>query len=68
MIKKMLMLSLVCLIGMTYVLGAAVNVTGEWELTTTTKKGEKKATFKFTQDGEKLTAAMIRKNGKDLFI
>lgn len=66
MIKKMLMISVVCLLGMTLVLSAAVDVSGEWELTTTIKKGEKKVTFKFTQDGEKLTAAMKRGNGKDL--
>lgn len=62
----MLMIGVVCLLGMTFVLGAASDVTGNWELTTTTKKGERKSTFEFVQDGDKLTAVMKRKKSNDL--
>ncbi|MFC2155777.1 hypothetical protein ACFLRB_04725, partial [Acidobacteriota bacterium] len=54
------------LLGAVFLLAAAVNVTGDWELVIKTKKAEKKADFNFVQDGEKLTATMKREKGKGL--
>jgi len=39
---------------------AAVNVTGAWEYTMTTPRGEMKSDISFVQDGEKLTVTMTR--------
>jgi Zn-dependent metalloprotease len=66
MIKRILMISVIFLLGMTFVLGAAVDVTGNWELTTKMKKGEKKIAYEFVQAGEKLTAVMKKAKGKSL--
>jgi len=44
--------------------GAQVaNVSGEWELTVQTPRGEMPLTTKFTQDGEKLTVTMTGPRG-----
>jgi len=37
---------------------AAVNVTGTWDYTMVTQRGEQKSTLVFAQDGEKLTVTM----------
>ncbi|MCX6566805.1 MAG: hypothetical protein NTW38_10385 [Candidatus Aminicenantes bacterium] len=41
---------------------AAVNVSGSWEMTMTTPRGERKSDVVFVQDGEKLTVTMNRMN------
>jgi hypothetical protein len=44
--------------------GAQVaDVSGEWELTIQTPRGEMMMTAKFTQDGEKLTVSMVGPRG-----
>jgi hypothetical protein len=42
---------------------AAVNVTGAWEYTMTTQRGEMKAALNFVQDGEKLAVTMVSERG-----
>jgi len=42
----------------------AVNVTGDWDFTSVTPRGEMKSQLKFVQEGEKLTVTMIRE-GRD---
>ena len=41
----------------------ATDVSGEWELTITTPRGDMTMTAKFTQDGEKLTVNMVGPRG-----
>jgi hypothetical protein len=41
------------------VLAAAVNVTGTWEMTTVSQRGERKNDITFKQDGEKLAVSMM---------
>jgi len=43
---------------------AAVNVTGTWDYTMVTQRGEQKSTLVFVQDGEKLTVTMTS-TGRD---
>jgi len=40
-------------------LAAAVNVTGTWEMTTVSQRGERKNDVTFKQEGEKLTVSMM---------
>ncbi|MFZ2055487.1 MAG: hypothetical protein WAU81_14960 [Candidatus Aminicenantales bacterium] len=42
----------------------AVNVSGEWDFTMTTPRGEMTSTAKFVQDGEKITVTMISERGE----
>lgn len=65
MTKKILMITMIFLFVLTFSLGAAVNVTGKWEVTTKMKSGEKKNLLEFVQDGEKLTVFITKgKEGK----
>ncbi|MGA2586710.1 MAG: hypothetical protein ABSF88_06780 [Candidatus Aminicenantales bacterium] len=41
---------------------AAVNLTGNWEFSMTTQRGEMKADLKFVQTGDKLEVTMTRTN------
>jgi Zn-dependent metalloprotease len=66
MSKKIFMIAMICLLGTAFLLVAAVNVTGDWQLVMKTKKVEKKAVFAFVQDGEKLTVTMKPEKGKEL--
>jgi hypothetical protein len=43
---------------------AQENVSGEWDFTMTTPRGEMAATAKFVQDGEKLTVTMVSERGE----
>lgn len=61
--KKIALLSMVVL-GLGLAAMAAVNVTGSWEFTMTTPRGEMKSDIAFVQDGEKLTVTMYRQ-GRD---
>ncbi|HCS48504.1 MAG: hypothetical protein A2V45_16680 [Candidatus Aminicenantes bacterium RBG_19FT_COMBO_58_17] len=42
----------------------SVNVSGEWDLTINTPRGEMTSTAKFVQEGEKLTVTMISPRGE----
>jgi hypothetical protein len=55
--KFILVMSLAVLFAFT-LSAQAVNVTGEWELTTTSRRGERTSVVKFVQDGEKLKVTM----------
>jgi hypothetical protein len=41
-----------------------VNVTGDWEMTTTTPRGERTQDVNFKQEGEKLTVTMQGRGGE----
>ncbi len=45
---------------------AAVNITGSWEMTMTTPRGERKTDVSFVQDGEKLTVKTIGREGEEI--
>ena len=57
--KKSLILMLALLTTGILVLAAAVNVTGTWEMTTVSQRGERKNDITFKQDGEKLAVSMM---------
>jgi hypothetical protein len=57
--KKSLILILALLTTGLLALAAAVNVTGTWEMTTVSQRGERKNDVTFKQDGEKLAVSMI---------
>ena len=59
--KKALLLSLVVLLTGIAVFAAA-NLTGNWEFTMTTKRGEQKSDMVITQTGDKLEVVMKRTN------
>ena len=56
--KKSLILVLAVLV--TGVLAMAANITGTWEMTTTTQRGEQKRDVTFKQDGEKLMVSWMQ--------
>jgi len=66
--KKTVLLSLaLALIVTSAVLLAAVNVTGDWEMTAKMRNGnERKSVITFTQDGEKLTVKTTGRNGEEI--
>lgn len=66
MVKKLFMFGMIFLLVLTFSLGAAVKVTGKWELVTKAKKGEKTNIVKMVQDGEKLTVVMKAKKKNKL--
>lgn len=45
---------------------AAVNVTGDWEMTRTTPRGPMTSTITFAQTGENLTVKMPGRNGEEM--
>lgn len=57
--KKSLILILALMTTGLLALAAAVNVTGTWEMTTVSQRGERKNDVTFKQDGEKLAVSMI---------
>jgi len=63
--KKLFSLSLALLLAAAFVL-AAVNVTGEWEMTRKTPQGDRTSPVTFTQDGEKLTVKTVGRNGEEI--
>jgi hypothetical protein len=63
--KKLFSLVLVGLLASAVVL-AAVNITGQWDMTVKSPRGERTMTVTFTQDGEKLTAKMPGRNGEEI--
>jgi hypothetical protein len=64
--KKLFSLSLVVLVTAVIVL-AAVNVSGEWDMTRKMPNGqERTSVITFAQDGEKLTVKMPGRNGEEM--
>lgn len=57
--KKSLILMLVLLTTGILAMAAAVNVTGTWEMTTVSQRGERKNDVTFKQEGEKLAVSMM---------
>ena len=53
--KKSLILLLALMVTGLLALAVAADVTGDWEMTTVTQRGEMKTQLKFVQEGEKLT-------------
>lgn len=47
-----------------YLSAQEVNVTGDWEMTTTTPRGERTRDVHFEQEGEKLTVTMQGRRGE----
>lgn len=63
--KKLLSAALLLLAPLALSLAqATVNVSGEWDFTMTTPRGEMKATAKFVQEGEKITVTVISRRGE----
>jgi hypothetical protein len=50
-------------IGSTFLMAATVNVTGKWELTIKSPRGERTRTYEFKQEGEDLTVIMEGRDG-----
>jgi hypothetical protein len=65
--KKSLLLSLALTLAvMASFALAAVNVTGDWEMTRTTPRGPMTSTISFTQTDENLTVKMPGRNGAEM--
>jgi hypothetical protein len=63
--KKILLVSVLLLAPLTICLAQGkVDVSGEWDFTMTTPRGEMNSTVKFVQDGEKLTVTMTGQRGE----
>ncbi len=61
---KNVMLAALLLLAPLSLCFAQVNVTGEWDFTMTTPRGEMNSTVKFAQEGESLTVTMISQRGE----
>jgi hypothetical protein len=65
--KRSLFLSLALMLAvMASFALAAVNVTGDWEMTRTTPRGPMTSTITFTQTGENLTVKTTGRNGEEI--
>lgn len=63
--KKLFCLSLALVVAAAFAL-AAVNVTGDWDMTRKTPQGDRTSTITFTQTGENLTVKMPGRNGEEM--
>jgi hypothetical protein len=63
--KKLFSLSLALLLASAFVL-AAVNVSGDWEMTVKTPQGDRTRPVTFVQDGEKLTVKTTGRDGQEM--
>jgi hypothetical protein len=63
--KKLFCLSLALVLAAAFAL-AAVNVTGDWDMTRKTPQGDRTSTITFTQTGESLTVKMPGRNGEEM--
>lgn len=63
--KKLFCLSLAVLVAAAVAM-AAVDVSGQWDMTRQTPRGEQTSTITFIQDGEKLTVKMPGRNGEEM--
>lgn len=61
--KNIVLAALLLLAPLTLCL-AQENVSGEWDFTMTTPRGEMASTAKFVQEGEKITVTMISERGE----
>lgn len=59
-------LALALILGVTLLMAAEINVTGDWEMTLTTQRGPMTRTITFTQTGENLTVKMPGRNGAEI--
>jgi hypothetical protein len=57
---KKITLAALAVLSLGLLVVAAVNISGSWEMTMTTPRGEMKSDVVFGQDGEKLTVTMNR--------
>lgn len=63
--KSILLVSVLLLAPLTLCLAQdKVDVSGEWDFTMTTPRGEMNSTVKFVQDGEKLAVTMTSQRGE----
>ena len=63
--KKLASLSLALVMMAAFVV-AAVNITGDWELTVKTPQGDRTRPISFVQDGEKLTVKLTGRDGQEI--
>jgi hypothetical protein len=63
--KKLVVFSLALLMVAAFV-AAAVNVSGEWDMTSKTPQGERTRPVTFVQDGEKLTVKTVGRDGQEM--
>jgi len=63
--KKILLLSLV-IAGLAVISFGAVDVSGEWEMTSQSPRGEMIRTITIVQDGDKITVAMPSRQGDEI--
>lgn len=63
--KAFLSLALVLVVAGAFLL-AAVDVTGDWDMTRKTPQGDRTSTITFTQTGENLTVKMPGRNGEEM--
>lgn len=64
--KGAIVFVLALLLGSSSLLAQAVNVSGEWEMTMTTPRGEMQSVIKFEQQGEKLTVKTTGREGQEI--
>ena len=63
--KKLVLFGLALLMVASFV-AAAVNITGDWEMTVKTPQGDRTRPISFVQDGEKLTVKTTGRNGEEI--
>jgi len=59
-------LALALVFGVTLLMAAEINVTGDWDMTTTSQRGPMTRTISFTQTGENLTVKMPGPNNTEM--
>lgn len=64
--KKLLVVSCFLFLVAAGIQAAEVNVTGKWEITTTTQRGERTAPIEFTQSGQELKVTMQSRQGDSI--
>lgn len=63
--KKLASLSLALLMVAAF-LAAAINITGDWEMTVKSPQGDRTRPISFVQDGEKLTVKTTGRNNEEI--
>ncbi len=64
--KKSLFLSLALLLVGAFLLAAEVNVTGDWDMTVKSPRGDRTSTITFTQTGENLAVKTTGMGGQEV--
>lgn len=62
--KKIFILALAFVMIVPLTMAAAINVTGDWEMTMTSPRGEMKQDLSFIQEGEKLKVTIKSQRGE----